>query len=213
MHFTIKETAKETGFSEHTLRYYEKIGLITDVKRSESGRRIFTQGDINWILFLKRLKTTGMSLKFIKKYADMKHAGETTFKNRKELLEKHKEKVMNDINFLKENLKAIQQQWNQWVSENIDLSQDSSDNYYESYAYKRDIEYLNNKYKDRVFGNPFNGVAISIAPIKDKYILGEMIEIDVLFKNVSQKERELYKFRIVSQTTKKKTQKKIHDLE
>ena len=52
----------------------------------------------------------------------------------------------------------------------------------------RNIEYDNIYYKDRIFGNPFNGLAISIEPTKEEYEIGENIEISILYKNFSQEE-------------------------
>ena len=82
MSITIKKASELTGFSEHTLRYYEKIGLIKDVKRNAGRRREYTEGNINWLLFLKKLKTTGMPIKSMKQYARMRYQGENKLYNR-----------------------------------------------------------------------------------------------------------------------------------
>ena len=55
----IKNFSKITGLSSHTLRYYEKIDLISDVKRDVSGHRDYSSDDIAWVEFLKKLKVTG----------------------------------------------------------------------------------------------------------------------------------------------------------
>ncbi|MFD2615962.1 MerR family transcriptional regulator [Terrilactibacillus laevilacticus] len=60
--FTISDVAQKSGLSPYTLRYYEKIGLLPASKRKEGGQRYYTENDINFILFLKSLKQTGMSL-------------------------------------------------------------------------------------------------------------------------------------------------------
>ncbi len=59
---TIQQIAKETNLSRHTLRYYERIGLILDVDRAPNGHRRYSDDDIEWIAFLKQLKATGMPL-------------------------------------------------------------------------------------------------------------------------------------------------------
>jgi len=49
---SIQETASETGLSAHTLRYYERIGLLRPIERSESGYRLYSDNDIGWLRFL-----------------------------------------------------------------------------------------------------------------------------------------------------------------
>ncbi|WHY87387.1 MerR family transcriptional regulator [Neobacillus novalis] len=65
--FSISEVAKETGFSAHTLRYYEKIGLLSSPKKL-GGKRQYTAGDIRLLKFMKVLKNTGMSLEDIQEF-------------------------------------------------------------------------------------------------------------------------------------------------
>ncbi|WP_462410790.1 MerR family transcriptional regulator [Neobacillus sp. Marseille-QA0830] len=65
--FSISEVSKVTGFSAHTLRYYEKIGLFSKPDRS-SGKRLYSEGDIRLLQFMKVLKNTGMSLENIQQF-------------------------------------------------------------------------------------------------------------------------------------------------
>ena len=65
--FSISEVSKETGFSTHTLRYYEKIGLLASPDRHH-GKRTYTEGDIRLLQFMKVLKNTGMSLDNIQEF-------------------------------------------------------------------------------------------------------------------------------------------------
>ncbi|MFX8289558.1 MerR family transcriptional regulator, partial [Acinetobacter baumannii] len=58
----VQTFAKQVGLSAHTLRYYEKIGLLTSVKRRTNGHRYFDEADVRWISFILRLKETGMAL-------------------------------------------------------------------------------------------------------------------------------------------------------
>lgn len=62
--FTIKQTAGQTGITEDTIRYYEKIGLLPRAERKDNGHRIYRQEDINTIRLIACLKKTGMLLKF-----------------------------------------------------------------------------------------------------------------------------------------------------
>ena len=65
----IQQAAKECGLTCHTLRYYEKSGLIKPIPRDDSGHRFYREHDINWLHFVKCLKSTGMPLKDIQSYA------------------------------------------------------------------------------------------------------------------------------------------------
>jgi len=78
-----------TNLSSHTIRYYEKIGVLKHIARNSSGHRFFTTKDIEWIQFVKRLKEMGMPLDNIKLYADLREQGESTAEQRKQLLQEH----------------------------------------------------------------------------------------------------------------------------
>lgn len=85
----IKQFSYLTNISAHTLRYYEKIGLLKQIDRNSSGHRNFTQKDVIWVAFIKRLKETGMPLKHIIEYADLRNIGISTSKSRMQILERH----------------------------------------------------------------------------------------------------------------------------
>ena len=84
---TIGEIAEKTNLSESTLRYYEKKGLI-QVARDDNGRRDYEESDIEWIRFIRRLKETGMLLKDIKQYSELRYCGSSTMPERLEILKK-----------------------------------------------------------------------------------------------------------------------------
>lgn len=65
--YSISKVSKETGFSAHTLRYYEKIGLLNNPAR-QNGKRTYSEGDIRLLRFMKVLKNTGMSLEDIQEF-------------------------------------------------------------------------------------------------------------------------------------------------
>lgn len=90
---TIGEIASATNISEYTLRYYEKKGLIR-VKRDAIGRRCYEKNDIEWVKFIQRLKDTGMLLRDIKKYAQLRYAGNETMPERLSMLQEHREYVL-----------------------------------------------------------------------------------------------------------------------
>ena len=88
---TIQQAATATGLSIHTLRYYEKIGLIDPVPRQSNQHRLYRQEDLTWIAFLLRLRATGMSIQQMLRYAELRRLGDRlrSVSERKVLLEQH----------------------------------------------------------------------------------------------------------------------------
>jgi DNA-binding transcriptional MerR regulator len=93
MKMTIGEISEQTNLPESTLRYYEKKGLIK-VSRDKNGRRDYEESDIEWIKFIRRLKETGMLLKDIQKYADLRYRGNSTMTERLNMLQVHRQFVL-----------------------------------------------------------------------------------------------------------------------
>lgn len=89
----ISDLAKRCGLSAHTLRYYERIGLLPYADRDRSGQRDYDASILSWIEFLGRLKTTGMPIRDMLLYAKLADKGKTTFSERREMLEEHRERV------------------------------------------------------------------------------------------------------------------------
>jgi len=89
MNYSIGEFANITNVTAYTLRYYEKEQLLI-VNRDSSKRRFYTKEDIDWILFIKKLKDTGMPIKDIREYARLRYQGDSTIQLRLAILEKHK---------------------------------------------------------------------------------------------------------------------------
>lgn len=86
-----------TGFSGHTLRYYERAGLIQPITRTPGGRRRYQPGDVEWVRFLRRLRETGMPIAQMRHYADLRAHGDTTIQERLELLKEHQREVRRQI--------------------------------------------------------------------------------------------------------------------
>ena len=104
----IQTVSKLTGLSAHTLRYYEKIDLLLNIKRDSKGYRDYCEKDLVWIEFIKRLKATNMPLTEIKKFALLRSKGEGTISERLEILQNHQSRVkkqMNDLLIHQEKIK------------------------------------------------------------------------------------------------------------
>ncbi|BDR58063.1 MerR family transcriptional regulator [Xylocopilactobacillus apicola] len=85
MNYEIGEFAAKVGLTIDTLRYYESVGIIAPARLS-NGHRSFNDEDIAWVEFVKRLKETGMPIKNIKAYSDLRRVGDSTIDERLELL-------------------------------------------------------------------------------------------------------------------------------
>jgi DNA-binding transcriptional MerR regulator len=105
---TIAEAARRTGVSAHTLRYYERVGLVvTPVDRTSGGRRRYHQLDLDWITVCTRLRATGMPIKTIRRYAHLVAAGRGNEEERLALLEAHRADVTAKLAEVQDNLKLI----------------------------------------------------------------------------------------------------------
>ena len=108
--FTIGQVAEKTGLSIHTIRYYEKEGILPIIKRNESGMRIFEYEDIQWINLLNCLRNTGMPIAQLKVYADLTLQGDPTGEKRLEILKRQKEKIEEQVNILKTHIDLLNRQ-------------------------------------------------------------------------------------------------------
>lgn len=89
----IGELARRSGLSAHTIRYYERIGLLPYADRDRSRQRDYDASILIWIEFLRRLKTTGMPIRDMLRYAALRERGAGTEAERRALLEQHRERV------------------------------------------------------------------------------------------------------------------------
>jgi len=103
LEYSIGEFSKLTRLGIHTLRYYEHENLITP-GRNSSNRRCYTDKDLAWIDFIKRLKDTGMPIKEIQHYAELRANGEATLSARMEMLISHRKALNEQITQLKEHM-------------------------------------------------------------------------------------------------------------
>lgn len=106
MSYRIGEMARKLGTSEHTLRYYEKMGLVVP-SRDSNNIRVYTDEEGNWIKFILHMKETGMSLEDMKRYIDLVEKGQEGLDELLQILYKHQEEVRAKLLIYQENLKLL----------------------------------------------------------------------------------------------------------
>jgi len=111
---TIGEISQEIGLSADILRYYEKIGLLPNVPRDNSGKRNYDENFINWIKFIQILKNSGMSLNDIIEYINLAKCGNNTYQERKNLLIKSKQILLEKMSNLQSMIEKANYQINNY---------------------------------------------------------------------------------------------------
>ena len=106
MEYSIGEFSRLTNLGIHTLRYYEHENLIMP-KRNSSNRRCYSDKDLAWTYFIKRLKDTGMPIKEIQRYAKLRAKGDLTLNERMEMLTVHRESLNEQIKVLQEHMAKL----------------------------------------------------------------------------------------------------------
>ena len=106
---TIAEAAAATGLTPHTLRYYERDGLLLDdVERASSGHRRYTERDLAWLHLLTRLRATGMPIRETREYARLVREGDGTEPQRLAMLQAHRDAVRAQLAEVAGHLAAIE---------------------------------------------------------------------------------------------------------
>ncbi|RJX38522.1 MerR family transcriptional regulator [Paenibacillus pinisoli] len=95
--YTISQIAEITGLTAHTLRYYDKQGLLPFVDRDKAGNRAFKESDLQWLAIITCLKKSGMPVKKIREYMDWCMEGDVTLHQRLDAFEAHKRFVADKI--------------------------------------------------------------------------------------------------------------------
>lgn len=106
---TIQQAAAATGLSVHTLRYYERIGLIDPVPRQTNSHRFYRPEDMRWIMFLIKLRSTGMPIQQMLHYAALRRRGDDpeSVAERKYMLEQHAFAVAAELTALQDTLAVL----------------------------------------------------------------------------------------------------------
>jgi DNA-binding transcriptional MerR regulator len=104
---SISDAAEQAGVSAHTLRYYERAGLLDRVERVGSGHRRFDDSDLARVEFIARLRATGMPIRDVRRYVDLVRAGDETQPERLALLEEHRDRVRAHLEEVERSLDRI----------------------------------------------------------------------------------------------------------
>ena len=105
---SIGEAAERTGLSVHTLRFYEREGLLAGpIQRDPGGRRVYRQDDVDWLTVCVILRASGMPLPAIRRYTGLVRAGAGNEADRLALLREHRERVVNQMGQLRRCLDLI----------------------------------------------------------------------------------------------------------
>ncbi|MFS0866814.1 MerR family transcriptional regulator [Microbacterium sp. 179-B 1A2 NHS] len=105
---TIADAAAASGLTVHTLRYYERAGLmLAPIDRASSTHRRYSEADVNWVRFLVRLRWTGMPIATMRRYTELVREGDATIAERRQLLLDHRESVRRNLQEVTASLAAI----------------------------------------------------------------------------------------------------------
>ena len=106
MSYTISEAAEKTGLPPSTIRYYDKEGLLPNIKR-KNGIRVFEDMDLRLMGLLTCLKNTGMPIKRIRDYVELTSKGDDTLRERYEIITAQRQFVLDQIEQLQYYLEEL----------------------------------------------------------------------------------------------------------
>lgn len=105
--YTISEVAEMMCLPPSTIRYYDGEGLLPFIEKV-NGRRIFKESDLSALRLIECLKNTGMPIREMKKYFELAKQGDSTLVERQQIILRQKQSVLDQIDFLKQNLSVIE---------------------------------------------------------------------------------------------------------
>ena len=107
MNYTIRQVAEKMGVTVSTLRYYDKEGLLPFVDKKPNGTRVFKDEDFKGLAIITCMKSSGMSIKDIKKFMDFCNEGDRALKQRLEIFLERKEAVQKQMEELNKVMETI----------------------------------------------------------------------------------------------------------
>ena len=103
----IADVAAVTGVSAHTLRYYERVGLV-DVARDAAGRRAYDSHALARVVFVTRMRMSDMSIRGIAHYLELVRRGESTVSERLAFMQAHRESIRQRLRDLQAALAVVE---------------------------------------------------------------------------------------------------------
>lgn len=105
--YTIDEAAGRMGLSKHTLRYYEREGLLPSIAKTSNGHRSYTEDDLGWVRFLQLLRATGMPIREMKAFVRITWAGDHTIPERVKVLTRYRRALVARMESDQEHLEKL----------------------------------------------------------------------------------------------------------
>ena len=125
--YSIQDVSRKTGLSAHTLRYYEKEGLISGIERTSGGFRQYTEESLEALGLICCLKNTGMSIQEIARFMQLTKEGEQTLEERVKLLQEHRDQVVSRIEEMRQHLDKVTWKLNYYSEKLRDYKAGTSD--------------------------------------------------------------------------------------
>ncbi|MFF2481726.1 MerR family transcriptional regulator [Paenibacillus sp. NPDC058071] len=107
--YTIKEASEILNCAAHTIRFYDKEGLLPNIRRDEKGNRLFDKKDLDWIRLMTCFRATGMSIAGIREIVELAEQGESTIAQRRAILQAHQAEIVKKQQVLNEAFEAVSQ--------------------------------------------------------------------------------------------------------
>ncbi len=105
---SVQQAAEKTGLSAHTIRYYERIGLLPPIRRAANGHRRYSEDDLGWLEFLKCLRATGMPITEMQEYVALQSDGAASLPDRLALLRAHRRRIQRKMQELESFLERLE---------------------------------------------------------------------------------------------------------
>lgn len=123
--YSVKQISKKLNLSEHTIRYYTDLGLVPSLIRDKNGHRLFDEQSVNWLIGIKNLRSSGMSIQAVKEYVDLCLQGEKTLEQRyrvilqqKNIIEKQMIEVQAQYQYMTNKVKWYEDIMNHKIEDN-----------------------------------------------------------------------------------------------
>ncbi|USS91565.1 MerR family transcriptional regulator [Fructobacillus americanaquae] len=135
--FKIKDVAEKTGLTEYTLRYYEKERLIVP-DRTPSNIRIYSEDDVNWLLFIEHMRSTDMSIEDLKHFVKLRRYGSDYEEEILHILVRHRKQVADKLQRYQENLNLLNHKIDMYTGQLRDRDQNLYEHFVDWLSAKKD---------------------------------------------------------------------------